>query len=199
MEGGPLLHRWTSSRRFLLAPSLVLLVACGGGSPSAPPPKATRLVYTAPTTGTYRLLPNAGKSTNTHLVLDLQGPVGTAGRGVAFHLTADPGQLIWSKVDAGDDEYAQSAAFVVPFGSLLKTKASSGDLQVGALLTSSLSTSVTFDGTHALATVALDLAPGAAPGVATLRAGDGTAVMLPAALGSDPVPVTVTVGTVTLQ
>ena len=195
MEGRPLLHRWTLARRLLLVLPLILLVACGGGSPPAPPAKATRIVYTPPTTGAYLLLLNAGKSTNTHLVLDLLGPVGTAGRGVAFHLSADPGQLIWSKVDTRDTEYAQSETF----RPVIKTKARSGDLQVGAFLTGNQSSSVTFDRTLVLATVALDLAPGATPGMALLRAGDGTAVMLPAVMGSDPLAVTITAGTVTLQ
>jgi len=196
MKEYPLRHGCIIPGRFLLALPLALLVACGGGSQPSPPPRATRIVYAPPSSGAYPLLLNVQKSKDTHLVLDLLGPTGTAGRGVAFHLTADPGQMTWSKVDSGDTEFARSAAF----GSLfLKTKTTSGDLQVGAFLTWAFTPSVTFDRNVVLATVALDLVPGAPPGMATLRAGGGSAVMLPATLGADPVPITITVGTVTLQ
>lgn len=195
MEGHPLRHGWTILRRCLLGLPLVLLVACGGGSPSSPPPKATRIVYTSPTSGAYLLLLNVDQSTDTHLVLNLLGPVGTSGRGVAFHLTAAPGQLSWSKVNSKDAEFAQSAAF----GFVLKTKVTSGDLQVGAFLTQTSASSVTFDRTVVLATVALDLVPSATVGTATLRSGNGTAVMLPSSVGADPIAITITVGTVALQ
>jgi hypothetical protein len=198
MEGPSLRHRWTPSR-LLLALPLSLLVACGGGSHPSPPAPATRIVYAPPTSGAYQLLLNADKSTDTHLVLDLLGPAGTAGRGVAFHLAAEPGQLKWSKVVSGDTEFAQSAAFGLSAGSVLKAKATSGDLQVGAFLTMDFVPSVTFDRTVILATVALDLVPVAPTGPATLKAGTGSAVMLPATVGADPVPITITVGTVTLQ
>jgi hypothetical protein len=58
---------------------------------------------------------------------------------------------------------------------------------------------VTFDRTLVLATVALDLVPGATPGTAALGAGNSTAVMLPAVTGSDPLAIAITVGTVALQ
>ncbi|NWJ41065.1 MAG: hypothetical protein HXX12_08865 [Geothrix sp.] len=185
--------------RLLLALPLALLLACGGGSHPSPPPRAARIVYTPPTSGTYQLLLNTEKSTATHLVLDLMGPTGTAGRGVAFHLVAPPGQMTWAKVDSKDAELTQSPTFGVVAGSVLKAKATSGDLQVGAFLTWAFTPSVTFDRTVSLATVALDLVPETAPGAATLRSTSGSAVMLPATLGADPVPITITAGTVTLQ
>jgi hypothetical protein len=105
----------------------------------------------------------------------------------------------WSKVDGRDTELAQSAAFAVTVGSVLKGKATAGDLQVGAFLTLDFLPSVTFDPTVVLATVALDLVPGNPTGTATLRFGNGSAVLLPATQGADPIAITITVGTVALQ
>jgi len=183
----------------LMALPLALLLACGGGSSSSSPSRATRIAYAPPASGSYQLLLNAEKSTSTHLVLNLLGPTGTAGRGVAFHLVAEPGQLKWSKVDNGDAEFARSPAFETAPGTILRARAASGDLQVGAFLTSAFVPSVTFDRTVVLATVALDLVPETPPGTATLRPGNGAALMLPATQGADPVAISIAVGTVSLQ
>lgn len=203
MKGHPLRHGWIDTRRTLAALPLALafLVACGGGSkPPAPPPApATRIAYEPPASGAYQLVLNAERTTATHLVLDLLGPTGTAGRGVAFRLMVEPTQLAWSKVSSGDTEFAGAGAFAFWNGSVLTTKVTSGTLQVGTFCIDPLQPSVTFGPTTVLTTVALDLVPGVPTGTATLRTPSASAVMLPAALGGDPVPITVAVGTVTLK
>lgn len=203
MKGHSLRHRRIDPSRILLAlpVALTLLLACGGGShPSPPPPSpATRIAYTPPTNGAYRLVLNAEKTTATHLVLDLLGPTGTAGRGLAFRLTTEPGRLTWSKVASGDLEFAWGGIFGTAYGSIFTTKVTSGTLQVGAFYDDPLHPSMTLGPTTVLATVALDLVPGTATGTVTLRSPNGSAVMLPAILGADPVPITIAAGTVTLQ
>jgi hypothetical protein len=56
---------------------------------------ATTLVYTDPVSADYRLLKNAALSMPSRLVLDLVGPSGQSGQGLAFILTADPTKVSW--------------------------------------------------------------------------------------------------------
>ncbi len=82
--------------------SLVLLLACGGGSTPATP-TATSITYTNPTAvpaTSYYLNKNAALSTpGTHLVLDLCGPATTlTGSGVVLTLSLDTAKATWSTV-----------------------------------------------------------------------------------------------------
>lgn len=95
--------------RLLPDPALLLclLAACGGGSGGGSSP---RLVYTDPAGSGFRLVRNAALSTGTHLVLDLQGPAGTSGRGVDFTVTVGPGPA-WAKVAPDDGHFLQNNLF----------------------------------------------------------------------------------------
>jgi len=86
-------------------------------------------------------------SKDKHLVLDLVGPTGTSGRGVAFHLTLKDTTIAgWSKVETGDPEYAQTDAFPSPASGVtcLKTHLDGADLQVGAFQKGTGSAAVAF-------------------------------------------------------
>jgi hypothetical protein len=76
--------------------ALAALSACGGGKGGTPSP-ATKLTYTDPSGGSYRLARNPA-STPGHLVLDLVGPPSTVVNGVGFYLEADAGRVTWAPV-----------------------------------------------------------------------------------------------------
>ena len=82
--------------------ALAGLLACGGGgggaASPAPPPSptfATALSYTDPSGTGFRLVKNPSLSTAGKLVLELTGPTGQSGQGVAFILTAEPSKVAW--------------------------------------------------------------------------------------------------------
>lgn len=133
------------------------------------PAPAGALVYTNPTTDTYRLVKNDGLSTTTHLVLDVTGVGAPTGVGIAFTYTVDTTRATWAKVAGTDAEYIQ-AGDVFTLGSTplgLKGKVATTTL-TGGLGQKGTGSPVALNG--ALARVALDLKTGAPTGTATLTA-----------------------------
>lgn len=181
--------------------ALGTFLACGGGGHDpAPPPKASRIVYAPPASGAYAFIRNASVSTDTHLVLDLQGPVGTSLRGVAFYLTTDASRLTWAKVGASDAQYAETAFDgAQAYSSIVKTKVTAGELQVAALLQATSPYPSILSPDYPLVTLALDLNPGAPPGDVPLTSPHDKAIMLPSTAGADPQIITLALGTVTLK
>ncbi|GLH72762.1 hypothetical protein GETHLI_12640 [Geothrix limicola] len=182
---------------FLSCAALVLLVACGGGS-SKPAPKpvtsASKLVYTDPTSGDYRLVKDSS-STDTHLVLNLMGPsTGTLGRGVAFYLNTDSALVTWSKVASADAEFAQGPLFT----DKLKTKVTGGELQVGSFQKGRGAAAANIGATTVLAHVALDLKTGTTPGAVSLASPADKAVLIPDT-GDALTPIAITAGTLLAQ
>lgn len=154
-------------------PSLALLslLACGGGgnsTPTPPPPPTPKLVYTDPGSGTYRLTRNATLSRDGHLVLDLLGPTGAQGRGLAFTLTTDAAKVAWVKPETTEPELVVPATFDLGAApQLFKVKAAGATLQAAFAQKGPAVSAKALDGT--LARVALDLNPGA-KGAVTLTA-----------------------------
>lgn len=81
--------------------ALSLLLACGGAH-TGPGPEApavsTGFEYVDPKGAEWNLVRNAA-STDTHLVLDLVGPVGGKGRGIGFNLQSD-GHIAFARMGA---------------------------------------------------------------------------------------------------
>lgn len=160
------------------AMALALLLGCGGGgsSPKAsqdpgPTPVASRLDYTDPTAGTWRLLKNTSRSTATHLVLDLVGPTGTSVSGVGFYLAADSAKVAWTKVDPADPELVRNQAFALA-ALVAKARVVGAELNVGVYQTGTVPAKAA---DQPLLQVALDLKPGLnlAPNTAISLAGPG--------------------------
>lgn len=155
------------------ATTLALLVACGGGggsdaSTSTPggggtSNAATKLVYTDPTpsSGQWALLKDTA-STDTHLILKLVPPSDAAsGFGVGFTIAA-PTSLTWSKVSSGDAQMIHNLAYSLGSGTqLIKAVPKSGSLIAG-VYQQGLSTAAVAHNTGAVASIALDMASGAA-------------------------------------
>lgn len=181
--------------------SLSLLAACHSGGDNPPPAKtiADTLVYTDPTSTSYRLVKNASLSSATHLVLDLVGPSGTNGRGVAFTLSADTTKLTWAKVTASDAALVQNGtAFNLGSGTqILSGKASGDTLQAGLFQKGAAVAAVSL--AAPLARVALDLKSGVVPvnTTVTFSAVANKANVLPDT--GAPQTITVATGTILAQ
>lgn len=184
--------RLSSSSLLILLP----LLACGGGgggSTPAPAPAQPKLVYTDPTSGSYRLVRNAALSTNQHLVLDLVGPSGSQGRGLAFALTAEAAKATWSKPEAGDPEVVAPAGFDLGAAPrILKVRLTGGTLRA-AYAQQGPGVPAKNLGVP-LGRVALDLVPGAS---GTIALGAAECQVLPDT--GAPQDVTLTLGTLTIQ
>ncbi len=180
------------------ASALMLLLACGGGGSSPQPtPAASSLAYTDPTSGSFQLKKNPA-STPTKLVLDLVAVNAGNGAGVAFHLTADTTKVNWAKVQDADPEYVRNGT-VFTLGTApqaFKGKVSGNVLQV-VVSQKGLTGSPVLNGT--LATVALSLKSGIAPGAVTLDVVTGKAQILMASGDPNPSALTITKGTLTAQ
>lgn len=97
--------------------ALLSPLACGGGGGGAAPnpapgPQASTLIYTDPTGSGYRLVANPALSTASRLTLDLVGPAGQAGQGVAFILQTDATKVSWTQ-PSGSSSLVQNLAFAL--------------------------------------------------------------------------------------
>jgi hypothetical protein len=126
-------------------------------------------------------------------VLDLVGPA-SAVSGVGFYLTVDSSKATWGSVGSA---LAASSAFSSP---LVKTKSSSGTLQVG-IYQEGTASAITATTSTVLAQVALDLTSGLSSGTSiSLTAPSGKALILNAPGNSTATTaITITVGTLTAQ
>lgn len=177
--------------------SLALLLACGGSShhDSAPAPDPGPN-YTNPAGTGWRLVKNTNLSTGKHLVLDLMGPTGGSGLGVALNLDLGPdaAKAAWAPVTPGGTDLVKNVGYDLGSGSqALKAVVSGGVLKLGDF-SKGLSAPPTRY-TAPLLQVALDLQDG-------LKAGDTVTITATRAdeLSIDGVrPVALAIGTIQVQ
>ena len=119
------------------------------------PSAAPQLVYLAPSSGEYRLLPDPA-STGSHMVLNLVGPVGTQMRGGMFTFDTDGTKVTWGNPGGTEPFIRPGAALDLGTGTkLLKAQLNGSALDIaiyqkGAALPAPLGSQIIF-------TVALDL------------------------------------------
>ncbi|MBJ6762486.1 hypothetical protein JGU66_17075 [Myxococcaceae bacterium JPH2] len=117
---------------------------------------ASGLVYTDPSGLGWKLVRNATESTPTHLVLDLVGPVGELGRGVALTLSAPPALTTWAHVATSDTEFVTNRAFALGgMPQLLKGTVAGNALRLGVFQKGTSAPAVVY--ADALVSVALEL------------------------------------------
>lgn len=121
--------------------ALTLTLACGGGggggggSTNPPPPPKTiadTLTYTDPASSGFRLVRNSSLSSQSRLVLDLVGPSGTNGQGVAFIASADQTKVTWSNPPSASSQVANVAFNLGTGTQALVAKVTGDQLQGGA-------------------------------------------------------------------
>ncbi len=109
-----------------------------------------------PDTRGWRLVKNTSASSGNHLVLDLLGPTGQSGRGVALTLSVDAARADWAKVSSADTEYVTNGLFSLGDAPrLLKGAAKDGTLRVGVFQKGTSGPATAYTG--ALVSVAVDV------------------------------------------
>ncbi len=117
--------------------TLALALACGGGGGGGggggTPAKtiADTLTYTDPSGSGFRLVRNGSLSSASRLVLDLTGPAGTTGQGVAFIVSADQTKVTWSNPPSAPG-LAANVAFNLGAGTQALVGKATGDQLQGA-------------------------------------------------------------------
>ncbi|HJW34986.1 MAG TPA: hypothetical protein VJ505_16675, partial [Holophagaceae bacterium] len=153
-----------------------LLVACGGSSGSRPAASQDPGPnYTNPSATGWRLVKNTDLSTGKHLVLDLVGPTGGSGLGVALNLDLGPdaAKAAWAPVTAGGTDLVKNLGYDLGSGSqAFKAAVSGGVLKLGVFSKGLSVPPARYD--RPLLCVALDLKDGLKAGdtvtIATTRA-----------------------------
>ncbi|WNG26381.1 hypothetical protein F0U62_21880 [Cystobacter fuscus] len=109
-----------------------------------------------PDTRGWRLVKNTSASSGKHLVLDLLGPTGQSGRGVALTLSVDAARADWARVSSSDTEYVTNGLFSLGDAPrLLKGAAKDGTLRVGVFQKGTSGPATAYTG--ALVSVAVDV------------------------------------------
>jgi len=179
----------------LLLASLVLgtILACGGsGGGGGGTTGATKLGYTNPTTGDFRLEATGGAGTGT-ITLALKGPSTVRARGVDFGLTADSAKTRF--VNQGGSNYASNGA-VFDLGNapmIFKAVLDGSSVRVSMGQKGNTVGAKSLDGT--IATVQLQIQSGAQAGAVSLSALPATVLLE----DGNERPVTVSVGTLEAQ
>lgn len=180
---------------------LSIAAACGGGgggggsAPPPPPPKtiADTLTYTDPSGSGFRLVRNAGLSTSSKLVLEVAGPAGATGQGMAFILSSDQSKVTWTNPPSSGT-LVQNVAFNLGSGTQAYTSKSAGDQLQGAAFQKPGSAAINL--AQPLLRISLDLKaniPVNTPVFVTFNAGN----QLPGSGG--PGAITIAVGTLLAQ
>ena len=181
---------------------LLSLVACGGGNNitvggDPQTPSATSLAYQDPAPTGFRLVRSAASS-GAHLVLDLKGPAGTQGKGVAFFLKADAAKVTWVH-PTGVAGTCVAPGSVFPLGTapqLLKDRVASGSLQLGLFQKGGTATTLA---DAPILSLALDLSSASvATGAVSLGLESGKQAVLLGADGSLS-PISISVGSLSAQ
>jgi len=187
--------RSISFKFLFLAPALLTLcLACGGANHVNQPDPGPN--YTNPTTTGWCLQKNTSLSTGRHLVLDLVGPSGGSGLGVALSLDLgrDANKASWASVHTTDSDFVKNVSYDLGSGShALKAAVSSGVLRLG-VFSKGLSAHPT-PYTAPLVRIALDLKEG-------LKAGDTVTIapLLADELSPEGVrPIAVAIGSIQVK
>jgi hypothetical protein len=161
----------------------------------------TGLAYTDPSTGTYQLKKNATLSTASHLVLDLLGPSSGTGAGVTITLSADTTKVTWVDVPAGGTTATlmqNGTQFSLGSGVSIQKARATGNVLQATVAQKNPAAAVSLNG--ALIRVALDLKPGLGLTQGTVITLSVDAVKSQLLDGAGTIaPITVTVGTLTVQ